>query len=411
MDDRTTGQHSDGDRSEPSSGAPPDDPPPERSRARAETLDQTPLVFSTLPTANSTPEPSTLSNGSWSEPPLDPVPISIGPDASRQDTVQIGLWGSARSGKTTYLSAIPIAAMQNAGNSSNWVVSGLGEVERKTLTEGVDLLARGRRFPPRTTAVDPLTWSFMGEEAGGEQAGKVSASEPSRWWRRWRRWPTARSTQLIDFALELQDVPGEYYQTGKVDPRVVDHLASSQALLYLFDPILGAAVDTESFAFFHATLQEVAARVRDEGRLVDNRLPHYVSVCVTKFDDPLFFEPAVKAGWVNQEQGDSQLPKIPVEQGPAFFEWMCTKFHGGNAPLVRDALGSYFHPDRIEYFASSAIGFRLNPNGMFDYSDYANVEIIDGEPRIKSLPRPVNVLEPLIRLERRIRRGQGPAPR
>lgn len=411
MDDRLAGQHHDGNHPEHQSGAPPGGLPPEspeQSHPKPETLRDMPLDFSTIPSAfpGTTPGPSTLPNGSRPEPPLDPVPIpSIRPDAPRRDTVRIGLWGSARSGKTTFLSAIPIAAMQGANNSSNWVVNGLGDVAAATLTEGVDRLTRERRFPPGTEAVDPLTWSFMGEETGD-----AKGPELSRWWRPAAR-SAGRSARRVDFALELQDVPGEYYRTGKVDPRVVDHLAHSQGLLYLFDPILGAAGDTESFAFFYTTLQLVASRVRDEGRFHGNRLPHHVSVCVTKFDDPRFFQPAVMTGWVNQEQGGSRLPQIPVAQGPAFFEWMCTKFHGGSAPLIKDALLNFFHPDRIEYFASSAIGFRLNPNGVFDYSDYVNVEIVNGEPRIRSLPRPVNVLEPLIRLEHRIRRAKGPVAR
>jgi hypothetical protein len=406
MDDRLAGQHHDGNRPEHQSGAPPGGPPPEQSHTGPETRRDMPLDFGTL-FPSITPEPSTLPNGSRTEPPPDPVPIpSVRPDAPRRDTVRIGLWGSTRSGKTTFLSALPIAAMQGTNSSSNWVVSGLGDVAARTLTEGVHQLTRERRFPVATEAIDPLTWSFMGEEAS-----EAMFPELSRWWRRPTTRSATRSTQRIDFALELQDVPGEYYRTGKVNPRVVDHLARSQGLLYLYDPILGSAADTESFEFFYTTLQLVVSRVRDEGRFDGNRLPHHVSVCVTKFDDPGFFQAAVMAGWVNQEQARSRLPHIPVEQGPAFFNWVCEQFHGGSAPLIQSALQNFFHPNRIEYFASSAIGFRLNPSGVFDYSDYVNVEIVDGKPRIRSLPRPVNVLEPLIRLEHRIRRAQGPAPR
>lgn len=53
--------------------------------------------------------------------PLPPVPDSVpnstperipsgGPDADR---IRIGLWGAPRSGKTTYLTALPLAAMQH----------------------------------------------------------------------------------------------------------------------------------------------------------------------------------------------------------------------------------------------------------------------------------------------------------
>lgn len=73
---------------------------------------------------------------------------------------------------------------------------------------------------------------------------------------------------------------------------------------------------------------------------------------------------------------------------------------------MRDALASFFHPENISYYASSAIGFRLNPQHVFDYRNYANVEIVEGQRRICTSPEPINVLEPLIDLERRIRTGK-----
>ena len=350
--------------------------------------------------------------GPWQSPmpvpgPTEPVPTPMPIPTirtvagGRDSTVRIGLWGGPHSGKTTVLSALPIAAIQGAGRSSGWIVTGVNDSSTSVLTEGVNMLINSRRFPNPTdpNSRDTIMWSFQGHDA-------VDPREPQRWSARLRR---PSGPQPIEFALQLQDFSGENFRYDMVSPQIVESLALSNGLLFLFDPVFEGHTNLQSFNYFYGALQQVAARVRNENRMDRGRLPHHVSVLVTKFDDPGFFSAAVNAGWVHQEQAGARMPYVPLEHGPAFFDWVSTARHGGTASLVRDALRSFFHVDRIEYFASSAIGFRLNPHGVFDYGDYANVEIRDGQPGIKSLARPMNVLEPLIRLERRIRRSRGPA--
>jgi hypothetical protein len=323
------------------------------------------------------------------------IPIRTASSDNRSNTVRIGLWGSPRSGKTTVLSALPIAAMQASNGTSNWNISGIGEQATRLLTAGVATLASQRRFPPATESLQPIMWSFQGQDA--------TLAEPAQ--RKILRRRSSAKPETIDFALELQDVKGEWHRNDNVDPRVAENLAASQGIVYLFDPVYDrSSEDLKSFNFFFSVLQMVMSRVRDEGRVVEGRLPHHVAVLVTKFDDPAFFEHAVQAGWVNQENTHSQMPYVPLTQGQAFFDWVCAERQGGTATLVRDALNSFFHPERIEYFASSAVGFRLNANGVFDYNDYANVDINGGVPQIRSAVRPLNILEPVVRLERRIRR-------
>lgn len=322
------------------------------------------------------------------------VPVGKHQQGDNDNAVRIVLWGAPRSGKTTLLAALPIAARQPSQGSGRWVVSGAGPGAADILSEGVRLLTDGR-FPAPTESRSSVMYSVR----GFHEAVSVGAPRPRG--RRRRRPP--RATELVDFQVELHDLPGEYYRDGNLDPTAVESLALSSGLVYLFDPVLSAHEDLRSFDFFYAALQHVTARVRDEGRMDRGRLPHHVSVLVTKFDDPVFFDPAVRAHWVNQGTTGARLPYVPIAQGSAFFDWVCNERQAGAATHLRDALRSYFHPDRIEYFACSAIGFRLNPNGIFDYSDYVNIENVNGEPRIRSLVRPVNVLEPFVGLERRIR--------
>jgi hypothetical protein len=320
-----------------------------------------------------------------SEPEPTPIPRPDLIASNQVPSIRIGLWGGSRAGKSTYLAALPIAGMQTTDPNGRWIVGGVGQEAVDYLVKGVDLLAKQRTFPPATLLEESLTWVFQ---------GPPPADRP--------KFFSRSADRGVEFALQLQDASGEAVRTGTLVDDVIDHFVASQGLVYLFDPILDAEQRLQSFDFFYATLQTVYARVRAAGGLVRNRLPHHVAVCVTKFDDPEIFDPAARAGWVAQQPTGSRLPVVPPNQSRAFFEWVCRGYRGGTATMVADALQSFFHHDRVHYYATSAIGFRLNRNMVFDFNDYRNIEALNGVPRIRTVPRPFNVLEPLIDLERRI---------
>ncbi|MFE3945725.1 hypothetical protein ACFXPV_28295 [Streptomyces sp. NPDC059118] len=327
--------------------------------------------------------------------PLPPVPDSVpnstperipsgGPDADR---VRIGLWGAPRSGKTTYLTALPLAAMRHQRHhDGGWNISGMTEEANAFLSRGMDLLTRQRAFPEATMGVRELAWSIQGPKRKGKLG--LGSRRPG-------------------FVLDIQDAAGEVFGDGHPQQaQLVGQLARSHGLIYLFDPLGDAEKATESFNFLQSTLTQLTAQVRNRQGLVDGRLPHYVSVCVTMFDHPDIFRPAMEAGWVTQDTVGAQLPRVPEEQGEKFFEWMCDDFRGANARLVRDALHAYFDRRRISYYATSAVGFRLTPQHVFDYKDYVQLVDVDGTSRLRTSPEPINVLEPLIDLEERIHRDR-----
>jgi hypothetical protein len=313
------------------------------------------------------------------------IPTATQEDGTAADRVRIGLWGAPRSGKTTYLAALPIAAMQyQRHGEGNWLIGGMTTESSTFLNGSVSKLVINRMFPDATFGVQGLSWSFQGQEPGGGMMRKRSR-EPS-------------------FVLEVQDASGEVFDPTKPGhAAVVDQLASAQGLLYLFDPLGDASELNPSLHYFFATLNELNTRVRNAGGHHRGRLPHQVSVCIAKFDHPDIFRPAVEAGWVTQDTVGSQLPRVPEHLTEGYFQWLCNEFRGSSARLVRDGLAAYFHPERVKYYATSAIGFRLNPQHIFDYRNYANVEFVNGNPRICTSPEPINVLEPLTDMERRIR--------
>ncbi|UYM23059.1 hypothetical protein NQP46_02360 [Streptomyces albus] len=234
-------------------------------------------------------------------PPAEPQPVpdavpqglpervpTAGPDADR---IRIGLWGAPRSGKTTYLAALPLAAMQHQRHhGGGWHISGMTEEANAYLSQGMDLLTRQRAFPEATMGVREIAWSVQGPR-------KKRKLGPGR---------------RPNFVLDIQDAAGEVYGDGHPQQaQLVSLLARSHGLIYLFDPLGDAQRATESFNFLHSALTLLTAQVRNRGGLVDGRLPHHVSVCVAKFDHPGIFQPAAEAGWVTQDHEGAQLPASP----------------------------------------------------------------------------------------------------
>ena len=296
--------------------------------------------------------------------------------------VRIGLLGSGAAGKSTYLAALPVAAMQ--GRHGTWTIAGTDERSVDYLNSVVSRLAIERRFPAATRVAEPITWSLHG------------ANPPNSLLRRFVR---RQSTDTVEFMLDLIDTPGEMLSGSPDRDQLLEHLASAQGLIYLVDPS-----GTTSFRYLQDILVSLTQQLAAQDRLLEGRLPHYVAVCVTKFDNPEFFRLLVSStDFVTQDKDGQQLPTVRPERAQEFFEWVCDRVLGPEGGLINEALRAYLHPDRIMYFATSSIGFRLNQDQVFDYRDFTNTASGGGALQIRDRPRPINVLEPLISLEARIR--------
>lgn len=325
-----------------------------------------------------------------SEPAPLPIPGGTRPGQSQDATVRIGLWGSSRSGKSTFLAALPIAAMQ--GGHGSWVIAGTDDLAADYLNQSVNRLVVQRRFPPPNRVVEPISWTFHG-------------TPPPAGWSRTLFSKRRVEPGSVDFRLELHDPPGAFYQDGRISDEAIDHLANANGLIYLLDPVLNPGEMQQNFQHFFSALQRLTARMSTSGQMDNGKLPHYVAVCVTKFDDDQLFRHVVtNTDFVRQDEDPQRLPRIPQDRAAAYFAWVCDRLLGGNTALVRQALSTYFHDDRINYFGTSAIGFRLNSGNVFDYRDFRNTEPMEGGGvGLRGMPRPINVLEPLVFLERRIR--------
>jgi energy-coupling factor transporter ATP-binding protein EcfA2 len=305
-------------------------------------------------------------------------------------SARIGMLGPTGCGKTTYLAVLDLALARAPGD---WLIRGASEEADDYLNRNVMLLAQ-RRFPPATMAASRFSFVLTGSTA----SSVLRAGQPSK------PAPMELLLDMMDmsgglFAEYSRDHPkthlplGLFGRYGDEDPygSVLDYLESCGGLLLLFDP--GREDDVgDYYDYLRRALLALSDRSRDR----ESYLPHRVAVCVTKFDDPFVFRKAAAGRHVQLGDTLSSVPRVSEARSRAFFRDLCTGTNG--ADLVMALFEHYFHPDRIMYFVTSAIGFYLNPTtGRFDDSDFANVVMEEGgENRIRGRVRPINVVEPLL---------------
>jgi len=344
-----------------------------------------------------------------------PQPLSVPIRTVSGDTVKIGLWGSPASGKTTFLAALRHATAAAGEDCGIWGIYPLSMQSSNVMAELTHDLNNGRfpQFTP-TGAPTELQWLFTGD---------ISKSRFVRRQRRFMRREPVESR----FVLDLIDVSGEVFgydptkmgATESVISKAIRHLFEARGIIYLFDPV-GERDNRNSLDYVNKTMTELKRRFAAAGHR-DPYLPHQVSVCITKFDHPDVFQEARFSGLV--ESGPDGIPRIPDRNAEEFFKLLCTgkfwssKYEQGerSALFIMNELRNAFGPDKIEYFVMSSIGFWRPPGWAdsvsdFDPEDFTNFRKGDEATKtpasIRGAISPINVLEPLIRLQQRIEQQQ-----
>lgn len=324
--------------------------------------------------------------------------------------VKIGLWGAPGSGKTTFLGALRHAAGAASQEYGNWGVFPMDDKSSEVMAELTHELYNGK-FPPATElgTTSRLQYLFDGDISGTRFARKGR--------RLWRQPVQSR------FVLDLIDVSGEAFGYKPENMHVSEHvikaarrqLIEAQGLIYVFDPI-GERINRNSYEYVNRTIVDLLREYAKKPRRGPH-LPHHVSVCITKFDHPDVFQEARNNGLV--ETGRDGIPRVPDRNAEEFFIKLCTgrfwtskhEQSDRSALSILDDLRGAFGTDKIEYFVTSSIGFWRpmgwsDSNAEFDPDDFANFrpgdEANDVPPSIRGAIRPINVLEPLIRLQQRI---------
>jgi hypothetical protein len=311
------------------------------------------------------------------------------PGAGGIAPVPIGMWGGPGSGKTTYLGGLITAVEQQHHHSGqDWTMSAADEQSMDFLIKTRRTMVSDQEFPVANLNRGTLSWTVRGQIPFAA--------------RRWARKPPA--AEQIAFRLDVVDRPGgDYVDVGNQSTaEAIDHLANSQGLIYLLDP-LNRNPEHDSFTYFHGTLARLAVAVDRRGRFEGAKLPHHLAVCITKFDSIALFRLACDLGIVGSHPL-SGLPWVANEDSERFFDAVCATV-GGTAEYIRDAIRSYFIADRVRYYVVTSVGYHQGAEGRrVDFNDTTNSTMADSKQRIRSRIQPVNVLEPIIDLHRMIRR-------
>ena len=302
--------------------------------------------------------------------------------------VRVALWGPPQSGKTTFLSALTIAVSRSPQNLQ---IYGTDDASTDFLTGGITRLTSDRQFPPATVARSNLSWAV-----------RLEAQIPER--RLFGRHATRTVTR--EFGIDLLDVPGESYADGdpsrasspggydrSADPYLVGDLAACQGFILLFDSTRESQRG-DSLAFFSGTLLRIARQFPDVARL-----PHYLAVCATKFDEPDIYTKAVRLGYISRTPYDrQQFPRVADDRAEDFVRQLSKSSTSGNSDIMLESITRYFMPERVRYFVTSSIGFRLDrATRLFDEADFQNVDPrADGGQRIRGPIYPINVVEPVL---------------
>lgn len=343
-----------------------------------------------------------------------------GGPATRRAMGRIGLWGPPGSGKTTYLAALNIAVLQSRERQMR--LFGTDDSSTAFLKANTAQLTRDRVFPEATVVDQQLSWVLSMDQ-------EVEVPK--------RPWGKRSVTVPVEINLDLLDAPGRRFDDrpaedsdggdGEDDSRLfgeddgdfddvasdssqdaMDQLSGCNGLVLLFDPTREWRTG-DMFNYFQGTLLEIAQR-RMQGRSeADGRLPHYVAVCVTKFDHPDVYRRARRGGYRSFSPYDPYLfPRVPDEFAEQFFVDLVKEADRGNAELVPNALRSFFRPERIQFFVTSAIGFHLNRRASrFQEQDFMNiVPQGSGDFQIRGPIHPINVVEPLLWLGQHIAAGR-----
>jgi len=199
------------------------------------------------------------------------------------------------------------------------------------------------------------------------------------------------------------DPPGEVFSPdhyGKsVTAGINDVLVRSHGIICTFDPIRDTQGE-DSYSFLSNLIAQLSRRLHDSADF-GGKLPHYLAVCMTKFDDPRIFRSAERTGLITIDPDDPfEFPRVHNDDARALLSLSA----GDKGQHLINLIGQYFLPERVRFFVTSSAGFYADPRtGEFNREDSQNVvETPNRGAIIRGPLHPINVAEPFIWLAQQI---------
>jgi len=131
---------------------------------------------------------------------------------------------------------------------------------------------------------------------------------------------------------------------------------------------------------------------------------------VTKFDEPRVLETARRLNVLRRDPHDPHdIPWVHELDARKLLVSLASVSGSGDGEMLVNALDQYFHADRVRFFATSAVGFYVDPQSKkFDIDNPQNLVkgaagmAQAGESRIRGPVRPINIVEPVLWLSEQI---------
>jgi hypothetical protein len=321
-------------------------------------------------------------------PAIAPPEVPAGPPEH-----SITMLGAPTSGKTTFLAALQIA-LQKMNGPDRWKLIGDDAASTQALVTMTNALAKDHTFPPATPlAIETYKWLLVGPV-----------------WKKVRRfwWFKKRIKKIIKISLNFADASGGLFGPASSSmaqrDRLLETLVRCRGLIFIFDPV-GEFKGGDAHYYLAGVLAELAQRAAKEEDF-DGFLPQNIAVCISKFDELRVLGTAERLDILDRDPDDEYgFPRILDSDSREFFIRLCQAFDSSDPQLVLNTIETYFRPDRVKFFVTSAIGFYVDPaTNQYNSQDIQNQvpKSAQGPAIIRGNINPINVVEPLMWLTQQI---------
>ena len=302
----------------------------------------------------------------------------------------VAMLGPTESGKSTFLCALKKALLEQ---DEEWVLFTRDAASQRQLDDMSSALISEGGFPLPTRTVDTIRWIL---------GGTIERTERKGWFG-----GETKIKQRVEITLRLTDAPGGLGNADRVGlterNELIKQLADSRGILYMFDPIR-EFTHGDAFQRADSLLSELMGVVSQEPGF-DGKLPHHLAVCVTKLDDPRVFKTAQDLRMLIPDDSSTWgFPRVHETDAQELFRALGEISKSGNGEAVPRLLERCFHPQRISYYVTSAVGFMVNKRTRrFDPRDTENVyRTASGASLVRGPVHPINVVEPVLWIVRQL---------